>query len=348
MDKKKLITNIRILCAEMVERAQSGHPGSALGLAPFLFELYSILNFDPDYFRNPDRDIFILSNAHVCVIQYVFNYLIGYLSLDDLKNFRQIHSNTPGHPEKNDKGIEITSEPLGQGIAEAVGFAISLKKSGTSGRVFCVFGDGCYQEGISQEAFSLAAHFNLNNLVYIYDYNKMTIDGDTSTSMTENPRNRFVGLGFDVVELNGDVYSEEWTQAFEKSDRVKIVILHTVIGKGSMFEGENKTHGLPLGKEAIDKMKGEIGIVDDFEVLPELLEYFRKIKEKRRRGRAKNVFKDENINIDFSDYVPEDKAVATRIHFANALNELPEISRLIGGSADVTYSVGTKRKHSQQ
>lgn len=344
MDKKRLITNIRILCAEMVERAQSGHPGSALGLAPFLFELYSILNFDPDCFRNPDRDIFLLSNAHVCVIQYVFNYLIGYLSLDDLKNFRQIHSMTPGHPEKNDRGIEITSEPLGQGVAEAVGFAIALKKSGTGRRVFCVFGDGCYQEGISQEAFSLAAHFNLDNLVYIYDYNQMTIDGSTSISMTENPRNRFVGLGFDVIELNGDVYSDEWKQAFEKSDRVKMVILHTMIGKGSMLEGENKTHGLPLGKEAIDKMKSEIGVTGEFEVLPELLEYFQKLKAKRRRAFAHSVFKDENININFEKYVPEDTPIATRIHFANALNEIPEISRLIGGSADVTYSVGTKRK----
>ena len=344
MDKKRLVTNIRILCAEMVEKAQSGHPGSALGLAPFLLELYSVLNFDPEDPRNPDRDVFILSNAHVCVIQYVINYLIGYLSLEDLMQFRQINSKTPGHPEKNDRGIEITSEPLGQGVAEAVGFAIALKKCKSSRRVFCVFGDGCYQEGITQEAFSIAAHLNLDNLVYIYDYNKMTIDGSTTISMTEDPKKRFQALGFDVVELNGDEYSKEWDKAFQRSERVKMVILHTVIGRGCLFEGENRTHGLPLGKDAISAMKKEIGIEKDFEVLPELLDYFGKIKEERRREGRKRIFSQEKVCIEFGSYVPENKKIATRTHFERALNEIPEIERLVGGAADLTPSVGTKKK----
>lgn len=343
VDRERLVTNIRILCAEMVEGPQSGHAGSPLGLAPFLLELYSVLNFDPANPRNPDRDVFILSNAHACAVQYVFNHLIGYLSMEDLKGFRRIHSNTPGHPEKNDKGIEITSEPLGQGVAEAVGFAIALKKSGCSGKVFCVFGDGCYQEGISQEAFSIAAHLNLNNLVYIYDSNKMTIDGATSLSMTEDPRQRFAALGFEVLELDGDAYSEEWRTAFEQCERVRMVILHTVIGKGCIYEGENRMHGSPMGKEAIDLMKSRVGITHEFEVLPELYNYFEDIKRSRRRKSATTMRAEIKLDIDFAAYVPEDRAIATRIHFANALNELPEFELLVGGAADLTQSVGTKR-----
>ena len=193
MIEDEIISNIRFLCAQTVERAQSGHPGSALGLAPLLFTLYSkFLKFDPLNETCPVRDIFLLSNGHACVIQYVMLCMIGYLEIADLKKFRQLGSKTPGHPERKvTKGVEISTGPLGQGVGNAVGFAIALKKRGLSQKVYCVFGDGCYQEGMSNEAFSLAGNLNLNNLTYIYDSNEVTIDGHTNLSMSDDVVKKF-------------------------------------------------------------------------------------------------------------------------------------------------------------
>ncbi|KAG0418685.1 Transketolase 1, partial [Dictyocoela roeselum] len=296
MDMKnstKIIQNIRMLCADMVEQANSGHPGAPLGLAVAFFVLYSNhFNFDPDDSQNKYRDICILSNGHACAIQYVMNYFMGYLAIDDLKMFRQIHSKTPGHPEKNKFGIEITTGPLGQGIANAVGFAIALNKRNTEGfntsddglnrmkiksgeylandqRVYCFFGDGCYQEGISHEAFSVAAHYKLSNLTFIYDYNEITIDGSTSLSMSDDPVLRFKSLGFYVVEVDGDNDIQGIDAALGlRKDMPVMIILKTTIGKDSALEGSSKAHGAPLGRENIEKLREKYGFAK-FEICRE-------------------------------------------------------------------------------
>lgn len=336
MERKKLIANIRILCAEMIEKAKSGHPGSALALSPVLFDLYQVLDL-----HSADRDIFLLSNAHVCVVQYVMNHLIGLLELEDLKSFRQLNSNCPGHPEQDElRGIEITSEPLGQGVAQAVGFAIALKKLGSNKRVVCILGDGCYQEGISQEAFSLAAHLGLDNLIYIYDSNEMTIDGNTSLSMTEDRCKRFEALGFDVkVATLTDEEPEYINFVMKAGNSVpRILILKTTIGQGCSLAGLNRMHGLPVGREVIEKMKSEVGIKGDFFVSDEFRDIFPQNVRQPRNYLSAISQRFEAPN----DYVPEKDSVATRKHLMNAINDLDINERFISGSADLADSIGTK------
>ncbi|KCZ80864.1 hypothetical protein H312_01747 [Anncaliia algerae PRA339] len=272
---EKVIANVRSLIADIVEQADSGHPGSALALTPLLLELYSILHYDPTNSKHPLRDAFILSNAHACPVLYAVNFLTGYLSLQDLKEFRQLHSKTPGHPERNHY-IELTSEPLGQGVAQSVGLAIAFKRQGLGRKVVCVFGDGCYQEGITQEAFSIANHLNLTNLTYIYDYNAMTIDGETTLTMTEDVFKRFAHFpNFKVYDYNKinlkEVLEEEC---------VKMIIHKSVIGKGCALEGMNRTHGLPLGKDVIKEMKEKNSLENEpFFVSEELNKYSQELKK---------------------------------------------------------------------
>lgn len=346
---KKYTTNIRVLCASMVERANSGHPGSCMGLAPLLLQVYDRLYYDPDCPRNPDRDVFIMSNAHACAIQYVFNALIGYLKVEDLKEFRQLNSRTPGHPEKNDFGIEITSEPLGQGVAEAVGFAIAMKKMKSPNRVICVFGDGCYQEGISQEAFSLAANLCLNNLIYIYDYNKMTIDGSTEISMCENVVGRFVALGFEVVEILDEKLLEDCVfmdKIFSIKEKPTMVIFHSVIGAGCRKAGRNEMHGTPIGREEIDLLKKEIDLGGDFEICEGLKEFFAKRNEELRKKRhvSEISFNIEYPTLDIDECVGETSPMATRVHLKKTIEKLALKNGIVLGSADLGDSVGVKRK----
>lgn len=353
------INNIRTLCAEMVQRANSGHPGAPLGLAPLVYVLYTeFLGFDPDDESWIGRDIFLLSNGHACALQYVMNYLVGRLGMDDLKSFRQVGSRTPGHPERKNPGIESSTGPLGQGLANAVGFAISLKKLGglgLSNRVYCIFGDGCYQEGIGQESFSLAASLRLDNIVFIYDFNKTTIDGPTSLSMDEDVVQRFVSLGFEVDVVDGDDLKGIRRSLSRRASKPIVIILETVIGRGSDVEGSCKAHGAPLGEEGVRKLKQRLGVPStDFYVSPALVEKFKGLNECKRRERA--GWNEKNIHVptarELADaqagqiyksiYKPQETAKATRKHFSEALGDLKETGYLIGGAADLQSSVLTK------
>ncbi|KMV65908.1 transketolase [Encephalitozoon cuniculi EcunIII-L] len=355
------VNNIRTLCADMVQRANSGHPGAPLGLAPFVYVLYTeFINFDPDDEKWVGRDIFLLSNGHACALQYVVSYLIGHLNMEDLMNFRQIGGRTPGHPERKYPGVESSTGPLGQGLANAVGFAISLKKLGDLGlfnRVYCVFGDGCYQEGMGQESFSLAANLKLDNIVFIYDFNKTTIDGPTSLSMNEDVAQRFLSLGFEVDIVDGDDLDGIRKALSKKVSKPMVIILETIIGRGSIVEGSCKAHGAPLGEDGVRRLKEKFGIpAVDFYVSPSLMEKFKILNEKKRRIRTEwdvkgikaitvREWTDIQRKMDSiykSTYKAQDAPKATRKHFSEALKDLKEVSYLIGGAADLQSSVLTK------
>jgi len=354
------IENIMALCADIVEKAKSGHPGAPLGLSQFIHILYTeYLNLNPDDPLSIYRDIFILSNGHACAIQYLMNHLIGYLPMEELKRFRQLNSLTPGHPEKNSHGIEISTGPLGQGVAASVGFAISckiLERYGIHNKVYCIFGDGCYSEGISQEAFSLCSRLGLDNITFIYDFNKTTIDGSTDLSMDEDVVGRFRCLNFDVIEIRDD--GDEIRRALSATaNRTKLIVLHTKIGKGTNVEGSCKAHGNPLGEEEVKLLKQRLGMPPAaFHVTEDLRRAYDKAVERMRR-RISTVTPLEGITGELSGiinglisnqpvelwgrYETEYKPVelATRIHLSNALQELKTNAKLLCGCADLTPSV---------
>jgi transketolase len=356
------IDNIRILCADMVQKANSGHPGAPLSLAPLAYLLFTeYLKFDPDDPEWANRDIFILSNGHACALQYAMGYLKGHMTMDDLKGFRQVGSRTPGHPEKKGPGIECTTGPLGQGVSNAVGYAISLKKLGMkelTNKVYCIFGDGCYEEGIGQEAFSIAACLRLDNIIFFYDSNRITIDGPTSLSMNEDAEMRFRSLGYQVDVVEGGEDLDAIRRALDVESRgPRVIILKTVIGYGSIVEGKAKAHGSPLGEEGVKKLRERFNMPQEpFCLLPSLLEKFEEVKKRMRalrkewdgnngnlerfvRGRDK-FLKGESLFK--SEYKRCEGPKATRKHFNEALNDLKETRFLIGGAADLATSVLTK------
>lgn len=358
---KNSINNIRTLSVDMVEKAKSGHPGAPLGLAPFVYILYKVyLRLNPDNDKWTGRDIFILSNGHACALQYVMNYLLGYLSLEDLKQFRQLNGLTPGHPERKTKGIESTTGPLGQGISNSVGYAISLLKLNIDSHVYCIFGDGCYMEGISQESFSIASCLNLSNITFIYDYNKITIDGPTSLSMNEDVEMRFKSLNFTVLIVDGEDLQGIRNALNLKTDRPKVIILNTLIGRDSILEGNNKAHGSPIGEEGVSKLKKKYGFPDEeFYVSNNLIkewedirkEKLNKIKNNQENHLAlsdndiknnKKNYLEKSLNKNFSDLfdnTPLDKSkLATRKLFSIALNSLNHKDNILCGSADLVGS----------
>ncbi|EOB12009.1 Transketolase 1, partial [Nosema bombycis CQ1] len=257
----EIIKNIRTLIVDVVQNANSGHPGAPLGLTPFVYTLYKdYLKFDPDDENWIGRDIFLLSNGHACVMQYIMNYLFGVITMEDLKQFRQLNSRTPGHPERKSPFIESSTGPLGQGLSNAIGFAISLKKLQLDNTVYCVFGDGCYQEGIGQECFSIAANLNLDNITFIYDYNKVTIDGHTDLSMKEDVYMRFRSLDYSVFEVDGENIVKIKEILEIKVNKPKVIILRTLIGRDSVVQDSNKAHGSAIGEEGVRKLKEKYNI----------------------------------------------------------------------------------------
>lgn len=276
--KDELVTNcIRSLAADVVEKAKSGHPGAPLGMAPVAYILWTeVMKYDSKDPLWADRDRFVLSNGHACVLQYAMLHLAGYdLSMDDLKSFRQLDSRTPGHPERGlTPGVEVTTGPLGQGIGEAVGLAIAeAHLAATYNRpghniidhwtyVFC--GDGCLMEGVGQESLSLAGHLGLEKFVLVYDSNHISIDGCTDLAFTEDPKKKYEAMGFHVIMVeNGDTDFAALRKAFAEckavKGRPKLIVLNTTIGYGSKLEGTAKVHGAPLGEENIRQLKQRFG-----------------------------------------------------------------------------------------
>ncbi|MBP5216415.1 MAG: transketolase [Bacilli bacterium] len=256
---------LRALVIDTINKANSGHPGMALDIAPLAYILFkNHLIADPE---NPNwlkRDRLVLSAGHCCAVLYSMLHLAGYkIGIEDLKNFRQLDSLLPGHPEVgHTPGIDASAGPLGQGIAQAVGFAMAERaltarfpdsEALLGHHTYCICGDGCLQEGLGQEAISLAGHLKLNKLILFYDANESTLDGPTTNSMTENVKTRFLGCEWNVLEVADGNDLAALDEAIEKAkgflSAPTIVIIHSKIGYGTSLEGNCKSHGSPLGKE---------------------------------------------------------------------------------------------------
>ena len=304
--QEKAINELRVLSAEIITNAGSGHPGIALGSAPILYALYAdILDTNPTDAKNIFRDRFVLSAGHGSSLLYSTLYAMGYdISNNDLKNFRKIGSKTPGHPEVDvTSGVDASTGPLGQGISNAVGMAIAQKHLASrfnkqdckifDNKIFCLCGDGCLMEGISYEALSLAGNLKLDNFVLIYDCNKITIEGKTDITFDEDIKKRFEAINFAVLEVkdgnNVQVLTKKLLQA-KKSKKPTLVIVHTQIGYGTELAGNQKIHGTPLSKEQIEKLKISLLVSKPvFDFSPDVKEHFKqKQKELLQRFEEKN------------------------------------------------------------
>ena len=375
--RQKMADTIRFLAADMVQAANSGHPGAPMGLADIAVVLSEHLNHNP---KNPswlNRDRLVFSGGHGTGLIYSLYYLWGYgLEIDDLKNFRQLDSKTPGHPEYgHTKGVEITTGPLGQGIANAVGFAMASKFMGAQvnsetasmidHNVYCLCGDGDLEEGISYEACSIAGHNKLDNLILIYDSNCITIEGSTDLSISEDIRGRFTSQGWDVLECDGHNFDEIDSSIItaKANSKPTLIIANTVIAKGAgELEGSHHSHGAPLGEDIIKKAKEAAGFDPEksFHVDEDVMVRFRcaieegDLKEREWIHSQKTMpLMEQNEalealqNPDFSRIQwPEfDKADATRSTNGKIMNAIAKaVPSFIGGSADLSPSNKTDLK----
>ena len=274
------IDTLRLLAVDTVEKANSGHPGAPLGCAPIAYLLFhKLLKHNPAHSKWADRDRFVLSNGHASALLYSTLFLSGYgVTLDDLKSFRQWHSRTPGHPERGDTdGVEVTTGPLGQGMAMAVGMAIAEKHLAAvynrpgfdvvDHYTYALLGDGDLMEGVSHEAASLAGTLGLGKLIYLYDDNLISLDGPTSLSYTEDALKRFEAYHWHVQRVadGNDIQAIEAAIAAAKAETGKpsIIAVRTVIGYGSPKAGSNKSHGEPLGAADVAATKKFFGFPED-------------------------------------------------------------------------------------
>lgn len=288
---EKIANTIRELSMEAVQKANSGHPGLPMGCAEFGAYLYGcLLRQNPKNSKWLNRDRFVLSAGHGSMLLYSCLHMAGYkVSLDDIKRFRQLHSNTPGHPEYGiTDGVEATTGPLGQGVANAVGQALGLKLLAAkfngeefplfNSKVYCLAGDGCIMEGISSEASSLAGHLNLDNLVLIYDSNKICLDGPTSECLSEDTKMRYRSYGWDVYELDGydfDKMEDVFSTIRDAQRKPCFIEMHTIIGKGSPHKsGTHKVHGSPLGVEEVEATKKALGLPEEDFYIPQAVSNF--------------------------------------------------------------------------
>ncbi|HEO7570640.1 TPA: transketolase, partial [Streptococcus agalactiae] len=271
------VNTVRTLSIDAIQAANSGHPGLPMGAAPMAYVLWNkFLNVNPKTSRNwTNRDRFVLSAGHGSALLYSLLHLAGYdLSIDDLKQFRQWGSKTPGHPEVNHTdGVEATTGPLGQGIANAVGMAMAeahlaakFNKPGfdlVDHYTYTLHGDGCLMEGVSQEAASLAGHLKLGKLVLLYDSNDISLDGPTSQSFTEDVKGRFESYGWQHILVKDGNDLEAIAAAIEaakaETDKPTIIEVKTIIGFGAEKQGTSSVHGAPLGAEGITFAKKAYG-----------------------------------------------------------------------------------------
>ena len=369
--RQKMADSIRFLAADMVQKANSGHPGAPMGLADIAVVLSEHMNHNP---KNPswlNRDRLVFSGGHATGLIYSLYYLWGYgLEVDDLKQFRQLDSLTPGHPEfGHTAGIEITTGPLGQGVANAVGFSMASKfmaaqvNSDTADvidhNVYCLCGDGDLEEGISYEACSIAGHNKLDNLILIYDSNRITIEGSTDLSISENIRMRFESQSWEVLEVDGHNFDEidaALTKA-KVSEKPVIIIANTIIAKGAgKLEGSHHSHGAPLGDEIIAEAKKAAGFDPEkkFFVPEDVMARFRcAIEEGDLAEREwihslktlplmeQNEVLDALQNPDFSriEWPSFEKADATRNTNGKIINAIAKaVPSFLGGSADLSPS----------
>ncbi|GLP39243.1 transketolase [Helicobacter pylori] len=362
------------MCADMIDKANSGHPGVCLGLSDVMVVLSLHLNLNPTNPKWLNRDRLVFSGGHASALAYSLLHLWGFdLSLEDLKRFRQLHSKTPGHPElHHTEGIEITTGPLGQGFANAVGFSMAsqyaqnlLDKQAISHKVYCLCGDGDLQEGISYESASLAGHLNLNNLIVIYDSNQISIEGAINISFSEQVKTRFLAQNWEVLECDGHDYQaiHNALEEAKKSIKPTLLIAHTIIGKGAVgLEGSEKTHGSPLNKEVLKQSKenAQINPNESFIISPKNKMHFEEVKvrgvslealwEKSLSPKTKekiHALKDFDFSAIHYPTFKKGESLATRVSNGLILNAIAkECEGFLGGSADLAPSNNTQLKHS--
>jgi len=380
--RKSGIDTVRILSADAVQKANSGHPGTPMALAPIGHLLWTeSMNYNPKDPEWANRDRFILSAGHACMLQYSFLYLTGYkVTLEDLKNFRQLHSKTAGHPEYGlMPGIEVTTGPLGQGFANGVGFAIAQKymaarynKPGFdlfNYKIYSICSDGDLMEGISAEAASLAGHLKLGNMIYLYDDNHITIEGNTDLTFTEDLPKRFEAYGWHVQKVADandlKALSAAVKNAQNESSRPSLIQVRTHIGFGSPNKVDSASaHGSPLGEDEVKLVKKHFGFDPDkyFEVPDNVLNYYREAGKKgikkeqdwnelfgnykeKYAALAKELSSDGKFVKGWKDKLPVFKAgekMATRKASGKTLNAIADdFPKLIGGSADLAPSTDT-------
>ena len=369
---KDLSNTIRFLSIDAVEKANSGHPGLPMGMADVATILFKdFLKFSP---KNPNwfnRDRFVLSAGHGSMLLYSLLYLTGYksVSLNDIKNFRQLNSICAGHPEYHpNSGIETTTGPLGQGIANAVGFAIAeeilkkkLGKKIINHKTYVLAGDGCLMEGISHEALSLAGHLKLKNLILLFDNNSISIDGPTSLAVSDNFKKRFNSYGWNYIEIDGH-NEKQIFKALKKVQKSKLpsaISCKTIIGYGSPNKsGTASIHGSPLGKDEVALVRKKLKWnYKPFEIPKNIMDEWKKIgkraSQRSEREKIKNnkIPQRKKISKNISKIIREEKqkyiksmeSVATRKSSQKILNALTKnMPELIGGSADLAGSNNTK------
>ena len=381
---RQLANCIRVLTMDAVEQAKSGHPGMPLGMADVATILFAeFLNFNPTAAKWLNRDRFILSAGHGSMLLYSLLYLTGYpdISLEDLKRFRQLHSNTAGHPEYGLlSGIETTTGPLGQGLANAIGMEISRNinaaKLGKAAdlldhSVYTIVGDGCLMEGISHEACSLAGHLKLKNLIVLYDSNNITIDGDRLLSDSENTKLRFESYGWHAQEIDGHDFDQirEAIRVAKKNEVPSLIECKTKIGYGApMKEGKSSSHGAPLGEAEVAQAKINYGWPDDkkFFIPDELLKMWRKIGQRSQvkykswneevsnlvavQKKILNQLEDFKISENIlgkqvsnlkKEFIVSSDQKATRKSSGEVIASFSKIISFVGGSADLTGSNNT-------
>ena len=374
INQGKIIDQLRCLGIDMISEANSGHPGIVLGAAPILYTLYAHhLRFDPlnpNYFN---RDRFVMSAGHGSALLYATLYLAGFpITLDDLKNFRQIDSITPGHPEYEvTPGVDASTGPLGQGIAMAVGMAMAeanLRARYNNGKkevidyyTYVLAGDGDLMEGVSYEACSLAGTLKLNKLIVLYDSNDVCLDGKTSMTFNDNVSMRFISLGWNVITVNdGESYeaiSKAIDEAKNSTDKPTLIEVKTVIGKHSSLEGTNLVHGTPLSREEVTAIKEKLGVRDiPFTVSQNICDDFRYFVEKRCSSLSEKFDKtvaslSEEEQEELKFFMGNDKAIPIKNFIYTPTEDLLESPRdtssrllnsvvkdspfILGGSADL-------------
>ena len=384
--KLKLMSNaIRALSMDAVEKAKSGHPGMPLGMADVVTILFKyFLRFNPQNPSWSDRDRFVLSAGHGSMLLYSLLHLTGYkkMTLEQLKKFRQLNSITPGHPEYDlSSGIETTTGPLAQGLANSVGMAIAenhlsskFGKSLVNHHTYVIVGDGCLMEGLSQESISLAGHLNLKKLIVLFDDNKVSIDGPTSLSTSENHLQRFKACNWNAQKINGHNFSQIYN-AIKKaklSNKPSFIACNTIIGYGSPNkQGKNSSHGAPLGEEELKKTKKKLGwVYPAFFVPQNILKFWKKtaVKGIKINKKWNHAFKKINVKkrsfflnhlktkipnnafIDFkklkAKFINSNEEIATREASNLAIDILSKkIPSLFGGAADLTVSNLTRSKN---
>ena len=368
---KDLANAVRFLSLDAVEAANSGHPGMPMGMADVATVLFkNFLRFnpkDPSWFN---RDRFVLSAGHGSMLLYSLLYLTGYksVSIDDIKNFRKLDSICAGHPEyHSNSGIETTTGPLGQGISNAVGFALAeeilkkrLGKKKIDHKTYVLAGDGCLMEGISHEALSFAGHIKLKNLILLFDNNSISIDGPTNLAVSDNTKKRFESYGWSYLEIDGHNDKQIFT-ALKKAQNSKkpfAISCKTTIGYGSPNKsGKASSHGSPLGTDEVKLVRKKLKWnYEPFKIPEKILSEWRKIGENASSKAEKNksyepefnIFNDEitsEIEQVKNDYLKSLEPIATRKSSEKFLDIVSKLPNLIGGSADLAGSNNTKTKN---